>query len=111
MYVRAKTYRGLDETIGGSMKNWVRIKDEIRDDQARSILRWMYRHDMWWNYSARRLMSVRIDECGKYATRCYNQDVEGAALDVMCDETIRRAAWWAWKRRIMVTTEVRESSL
>ena len=46
MYVRAKTYRGLDETIGGSMKNWVRIKDEIRDDQARSILRWMYRHDM-----------------------------------------------------------------
>ena len=37
-------------------------------------------------------MSVRIDECGKYATRCYNQDVEGAALDVMCDETIRRAA-------------------
>ena len=33
MYVRAKPYRGLKGTIGGAMKIWVRIKDEIRDDQ------------------------------------------------------------------------------
>ena len=94
---------------------------------------------MWWNYSARRLVSERINDYGKDETGCDNQVVEGAALDVMimCDETFQRAAWSAWestivvkvecdvviklssadntwcllKRAIMVQTDVRESSL